>query len=176
MPDLATRPTTPDSAHRGWRVAASRAVHPSVERSVPLVETIAAGLAAVSAPWELTGEVSVERSYQLLLSTERYDAWLIHWPAGAGLDAHDHGGSAGAFAVVSGTLDEERIAPDGALTHRRVGAGEAVSFDAAAIHAVTNRDRRGATSVHVYSPPLGAMTFYGRDADGHPVVVAGPPS
>ncbi len=59
-------------------------------------------------PWELTGETSpTERTYELLLATESYDAWLIHWPVGTGLEAHDHGGSTGAFAVVSGVLDED---------------------------------------------------------------------
>ena len=85
---------------------------------------IAAGLAAVSIPWEMaTGTTPTERCYELLLSTDQYDAWLIHWPTGTGLEAHDHGGSVGAFAVVSGVLDED-VRHDGVTTTRRFEAGE----------------------------------------------------
>ena len=172
MSSLASRTTIDDTTARSWRMSASRSVHPSVAcGGTPLVETIAAGLAAVTAPWELTAPVSGDRSYQLLLATELYDAWVIHWPAGTGLDAHDHGGSTGAFAVVSGELAETRHATDGTRTVRRVRAGESVAFDAAAIHAVSNDGSQGATSVHVYSPPLGAMSFYEAGTDGRPTVV-----
>ncbi len=99
----------PLSPPRTWAHASSRAVHPSSHAGdEPLVRVIAAGLAAVSMPWELTsGTVPTERCYELLLSTDSYDAWLIHWPPGTGIEAHDHGGSTGAFAVVSGVLDED---------------------------------------------------------------------
>ncbi len=117
-------------------------------------------------PWELSGEtISTERSYELLLATDVYDVWLIHWPAGTGLDAHDHGGSTGAFAVVSGVLDED-VDRDGTTFTRRLGAGETVSFDGDHVHAVVNRGAVGATSVHVYSPPLSSMSFYRGSTDG----------
>ncbi|MET0910024.1 MAG: cysteine dioxygenase family protein [Ilumatobacteraceae bacterium] len=144
-----------------WRVASSRAVHPSAHSGEePLVAVIAAGLAAVSVPWELsTGTHPTERCYELLLATDQYDAWLIHWPAGTGLDAHDHGGSTGAFAVVGGLLDED-ITVDGRTVTRRFGAGQTAAFDGDHVHAVINRADVGATSVHVYSPPLRTMSFY----------------
>lgn len=150
-----------------WRIATSRAIHPSTcDAGEPLIAVIARGLAAASAPWELTtGTVPDERCYELLLSTPRYDAWLIHWPAGTGLDAHDHGRSAGAFAVVSGTLDEETT--DGGVTStRRVHEGGTIWFEADHVHAVVNRGDVGATSVHVYSPPLRTMGFYRSEGSG----------
>ena len=65
---------------------------------------------SVALPWELaTGEQPAERQFQLLIATDVYDAWLVHWPVGTGLDLHDHGGSAGAFAVVAGDLDEDVV-------------------------------------------------------------------
>ena len=77
---------------------------------MPLVSAIAEGLAAVAVPWEMaTGESPDERQYELILSTQSYDAWLIHWPAGSSVGAHDHGGSAGTFAVVSGVLEEQTV-------------------------------------------------------------------
>ena len=104
-----------------------------------------------------------------MLSTEQYDAWLIHWPTGTGLDAHDHGGSIGAFAVVSGVLDED-VHVDGVDHTRRLRAGESVTFAGDHVHAVINRGETGATSVHVYSPPLRSMSFYsGSPASGRTV-------
>jgi predicted metal-dependent enzyme (double-stranded beta helix superfamily) len=160
-----TTPAAP-AAPDPWRVAGSRALHPSgCDGSASLVAVIAEGLAAVAAPWELgAGESPDQRQHQLLLATEAYDAWLIHWPPGTGLGAHDHGGSAGAFAVVSGSLEERTIAGRGTRV-RRVTAGRSVSFDAGHVHAVANPSDVAATSVHVYSPPLRAMGFY-READG----------
>ena len=147
-----------------WRVAGARAVHPSgCDGDEPLVQAIAEGLAAVAVPWELaTGTCPDDRRYELILATASYDVWLIHWPAGTGIEAHDHGGSVGAFAVVSGAL-EERILVDGVDVRRRVAAGESVCFGGDHVHAVANPDSTGATSVHVYSPPLRSMGFYRAD-------------
>jgi len=160
-----TDTTTTDSDP--WGRVSSRAVHPSSHSGEePLVSVIAAGLAEVSMPWEMTGHTSsTERSYELLLATESYDAWLIHWPAGTGLEAHDHGGSIGAFAVVSGVLDED-VERDGETVTRRVGVGQSIAFGGDHVHAVVNRGTTGATSVHVYSPPLSSMSFYRESADG----------
>ena len=150
-----------------WRSAASRAIHPSIcDGAEPLIASIARGLAAASAPWpDLAAEQSADRRYELLLTTDAYDAWLIHWPAGTGLDAHDHGGSVGAFSVVDGTLDEDTISAERTRT-RRLSAGDTVRFGAHDVHAVVNRTRASATSVHVYSPPLRTMSFYEPDTDG----------
>jgi mannose-6-phosphate isomerase-like protein (cupin superfamily) len=158
-----TTTTEPDP----WGRVSSRAVHPSSHSGEePLVSVIAAGLAAVSMPWELTSETSTtERTYELLLATDTYDAWLIHWPVGTGLEAHDHGGSTGAFAVVSGVLDED-VERDGETVTRRVRAGQSIAFGGDHVHAVVNRGATGATSVHVYSPPLSSMSFYRESADG----------
>lgn len=101
----------PDSDTGGWQRAAQRAVHPSI-RPVgdDVLSAIAAGLAAVTVPWELDhGDEPSGRRYQRVLATPAYDAWVIYWPTGELLDLHDHGGSAGAFSVVSGTLDEATV-------------------------------------------------------------------
>ena len=157
-------PATSPAAANAWRALSSRAVHPSrCAGAQPQVAAIADGLAAVAVPWELaTGQSPDERQFELILSTESYDAWLIHWPAGSGLDAHDHGGSAGAFAVVSGVLEEHTVVDSVDVT-RRVEAGQSVSFDGAHVHAVRNRADAAATSVHVYAPPLRSMGFYRAD-------------
>ena len=87
-----------------WTRAAQRALHPSNRQvGADVLSAIAAGLAAVTVPWELgDAEVPTERRYQRILATPAYEAWVICWPVGGSLDLHDHGGSAGAFTVVSG--------------------------------------------------------------------------
>jgi quercetin dioxygenase-like cupin family protein len=121
---------------------------------------IAAGLAEVSSPSDLRpGGTTSERQYERILATDTYEAWLIHWPAGTGLDLHDHGDSGGAFAVVDGELDETTIDGDRARV-RRVPAGSHSSFGAGQVHGVANTGQRPAISVHVYSPPLESMNFY----------------
>jgi len=161
-----------------WRRAASVAAHPS-SQSIDdgMLASIASGLAQVTVPWELrTGEVPAERRYERVLSTVAYDAWVIYWPAGIELDLHDHGGSSGAFSVVGGQLEEGSVV-DGRHQWRQLVAGETVAFGPDHVHAVANRTTRPATSLHVYSPPLAAMAFYGTEADGELRIVddeAGP--
>lgn len=141
---------------------APSSVHPDVE----LVTTIASGLASVTDAWDPVPPSPDERRFRLVLATERYDAWVIHWPPGTGLDAHDHGGSVGAFVVISGALDEDRLGTDTPSERRRIVPGMAVSLDVDHVHAMTNRGDVGATSVHVYSPPLRTMRFYRPDEGG----------
>ncbi len=145
-----------------WRTAAARAIHPSSSGSIGqgVLATLAAGLAHLAVPWELGSDtVPAERRYARLLSTPAFEAWLICWPQGASLELHDHGPSAGALAVVAGTLEETFVGRTGPRT-RRVGAAQVLSFGRGHVHDVANRERVPATSVHVYSPPLSTMTFY----------------
>ena len=173
---MTTHATLPDAAVDvgvdSWERAAQRAMHPpSRPVGADVLEAIAAGLAAVTVPWELRnaetgdGGVPTERQYSRVLSTPAYEAWVICWPSGGSLDLHDHGGSSGAFSIVSGELDEATI-EDGATIVRRHGPGATTGFGASHIHAVANRGTAMATSVHVYSPPLGSMSFYEADQRG----------
>ncbi len=137
-----------------------------------VLRAIASGLAAVTPSWEVrTGDVPQERQYERLLSTPVYEAWVICWPAGTALDLHDHGGSAGAFTVVAGQLDETTIDDDGELSVHRYEFGETATFGPKLVHGVQNCGALLATSVHVYSPPLDVMNYYGPDASSCSVVV-----
>lgn len=162
-----------DTGRDGWKRAAQRALHPSdATVGIDILSAIASGLAAVTVPWELAdGEQSSERRYQRVLATSVYEAWVICWPSGGSLDLHDHGGSAGAFSVVSGQLDEAAI-EGGATVVRTYSAGETAGFGASRVHAVANRGSAVATSVHVYSPPLSSMVYYESDEAGGLVPVA----
>ena len=171
-----TPPSTESST--GWRHACVRALHPAFAPDGDLLTAIAEGLAAVTMPWELSaGGAPAGRSYERLLATASYDAWLIGWPPGSSLELHDHGTSAGAFAVVSGVLTEEAVV-SGRSVSTAVPAGRSVSFAAGAVHGVANLHGTCATSVHVYAPPLSTMGFYRIDPEGlvHPVTRASPAS
>jgi hypothetical protein len=163
----------PDSDSGSWQRAAQRALHPSVRPvGEDVLSAIAAGLAAVTVPWELGhGDEPSGRRYERVLATPAYDAWVIHWPTGELLDLHDHGGSAGAFSVVSGELDEASF-ESGATVVRTFAHGQTSGFGASRVHAVANRGATVATSVHVYSPPLSSMVYYEHDSDGALIAVS----
>ncbi|OBA57491.1 cysteine dioxygenase [Mycobacterium sp. 1100029.7] len=104
------------------------------------------------------------------------DVWLISWVPGHATELHDHGGSLGALTVVSGSLNEFRW--DGrSLRRRRLDAGDQAGFPLGWVHDVVWAPRpvrssisqsgapvRGPVaptlSVHAYSPPLSAMSYY----------------
>lgn len=98
---------------------------------------------------------------------EELDIWLISWVPGHHTELHDHGGSLGALTVVSGSLTEFRW--DGrALRRRRLDAGDQAGFPLGWVHDVVWAPRpvpvsgpaRPSLSVHAYSPPLTAMSYY----------------
>lgn len=99
------------------------------------------------------------RWYSRLRGDDFVDVWLISWATEQSAELHDHGGSIGALTVVSGALAEERWTSDG-LRRRRFGAGRSVGFGLGHVHEVVNPLSAPAVSVHAYSPPLTAMSYY----------------
>jgi hypothetical protein len=103
---------------------------------------------------------------------EELDIWLISWVPGHATELHDHGGSLGALTVLSGSLNEFRWDGRG-LRRRRLDAGDQAGFPLGWVHDVvwaprpvpgpasTSKGRVQPTlSVHAYSPPLTAMSYY----------------
>ena len=122
-----------------------------------------------------------QRWHQRLYRDRRVDLWLISWLPSQGTQLHDHGGSAGAFTVLSGELSEAiyqpGVAPRGwsaaprpaggpALVERRRISGSGVGFGPRYVHDVRNLSQAPAASVHAYSPPLSSMGFYDLDEAG----------
>jgi predicted metal-dependent enzyme (double-stranded beta helix superfamily) len=101
------------------------------------------------------------RWYQRLAHDDEHEVWLLSWLPGQGTGFHDHGASAGAFAVAIGELTE-RSAPGG----RPAAAGRALrrwatrSFGPDYVHDVSNESAKPAVSIHAYSPPLVSMRRY----------------
>lgn len=121
---------------------------------------------------------AAERWCTRLHTDDTVDVWLISWVPDRSTELHDHAGSLGALTVLSGSLDEYRWA-GGGLRRRRLNAGDQASFPLGWVHDVTHApvDTRddsptdaptrvpsiapGPTlSVHAYSPPLTAMSYY----------------
>jgi len=101
------------------------------------------------------------RWYLPLHRSNSCDVWLLAWEQGQDTDWHDHGGSSGSFAVAEGSLLEQYRVPSGRrLSSRRLDAGQAVAFGPAHVHDVAHGGAGSAISIHAYSPPLLAMTYY----------------
>jgi hypothetical protein len=116
--------------------------------------------------WPRVRRDTGERWYEPLLEEPGFEAWLLGWPVGQGIELHDHGSSSGALIVVEGTLLEtyveasDWLRPGARLRHRRLPEGASVAFGPEHIHDVVNGGARQALSIHVYSPRLRSMTFY----------------
>ena len=116
--------------------------------------------------WPRVQRETGSRWYSRLLIEDDFEAWLLGWPIGEGIELHDHGRSSGALIVVEGALHEtslrasDWVRPGARLHHRRLPEGSLVSFGPDHIHDVVNCGARRALSIHVYSPRLRTMTFY----------------
>jgi predicted metal-dependent enzyme (double-stranded beta helix superfamily) len=135
---------------------------------------IAAHYAAAPHLWPLAPRFNpVDRWYHRLAEAADHEVWLLTWLPGQGTELHDHGGSAGAFQVVSGSLTEDTVVDGAALggrppriVARELGEGAGRRFGTRHIHRITNRSGRPAVSVHVYGPALRTMTRYRIGAAG----------
>ena len=116
------------------------------------------------------GPPTDERWFTRLHGDDELDVWLISWVPERSTELHDHGGSLGAVTVVSGALVETRW-DGGALRRRRLTAGDQAGFPLGWVHDVVwapadqvpqrERIHTPTLSVHAYSPPLTAMSYYG---------------
>jgi predicted metal-dependent enzyme (double-stranded beta helix superfamily) len=142
--------------------------------SGPELQAFVAELADRPELWiQLVKHDSTQRLYEELLSDNHLTAWLICWMDGHDTGFHDHDGSAGAAAVVSGAVREERLVIDGPPRKRTCAVGDVFHFSPADIHRVRHAGTDPAVTLHVYSPPLERMGAYLVDDDGvlarHPV-------
>lgn len=109
---------------------------------------------------------STQRVYEELLSDDHLTAWLICWMNDHDTGFHDHDVSAGAVAVLSGAVREERLTIDGPPRDRTFAAGASFHFSPADIHRVRHAGADPAVTLHVYSPPLERMGTYMVGDDG----------
>ena len=123
---------------------------------------VARAYAATPEDWPFAPRFDpVDRWYSRLAIEPGYEVWVLTWLPGQQTDLHDHGSSAGAFAVVSGELTEATIGGTGVeLREVVLASGEVRRFGPRHIHRIVNAGRSPAVSVHVYGPALRAMTRY----------------
>lgn len=140
--------------------------------SAPELESFVRELAERPELWiDLIRHDASQRVYEELLSDAHITAWLICWMDDQDTGFHDHDVSAGAVAVVSGNVREERLTIGGDRSEigqrgRKFAAGDAFHFSAADIHRVRHGGSDPAVTLHVYSPPLARMGAYTIGADG----------
>jgi rhodanese-related sulfurtransferase/predicted metal-dependent enzyme (double-stranded beta helix superfamily) len=157
---------------QGWGVSPQRqqaivdtlrGLVPSTGRLSPAqLRAITAALATCPQLWaDLVVRDADVRWYLPLHRSNACDVWLLAWERGQDTDWHDHGGSSGSFTVAEGSLIERYRVPSGRrLSRRRLRATEAVAFGPGHVHDVAHGGDASATSIHAYSPPLVAMTYY----------------
>ena len=121
-----------------------------------LTRTVADEVRAGRHPVQIDPE---RRWYRLLRTDDWVDVWLISWATEQVAELHDHAGSIGALTVVSESLIEHRWTHDG-LRARRLRNGRSATFPLGHVHDVVNVAPAPAVSVHAYSPPLTAMSYY----------------
>lgn len=157
-PVRASRPVVARS--RRGAVSALRPAGPTPYQLDDL-RNLTRGIAAeVRAGWH---EVMIDpdrRWYRLLRSDGFCDVWLISWATEQVAVLHDHAGSLGAMTVVSGALTERRWTGVGGLRTRTLRSGRGAGFALGHVHDVANLSVEPAVSVHAYSPPLSAMSYY----------------
>src|SRR5215813_1006278 len=168
----AERPDVGTGLKQGWGVSPERqqaivdTLHGLVPRAGRLspaqLRAVTVKIAARPEFWaDLVVRDPDVRWYLPLHRSNACDVWLLAWERGQDTDWHDHGGSSGSFAVAEGRLTEQYRAPSGRrMVRRRLQAQEAVAFGPAHVHDVAHGEGGSATSIHAYSPPLVAMTYY----------------
>jgi predicted metal-dependent enzyme (double-stranded beta helix superfamily) len=135
--------------------------------SAPELEDFVSELADRPELWiDLVKHDRTQRVYEELLSDEHLTAWLICWMDDQDTGFHDHDVSAGAVAVVSGAVREERLCVEGPPARRSCAAGDSFHFAPADIHRVRHAGSDPAVTLHVYSPPLLRMGAYVIGEDG----------
>jgi hypothetical protein len=110
----------------------------------------------------------------ILSADDEVDVWLISWVPDQSTELHDHAGSLGALTVLSGGLSEFRW-NGRELRRRTLTAGDQAAFPLGWVHDVVRAPGalvdassgvpEPTLSVHAYSPPLTAMSYY--EITGH---------
>jgi mannose-6-phosphate isomerase-like protein (cupin superfamily) len=149
---------------------AAGSVHSAVQPTRPAdLLAIAREYAQRPDDWPFAPRFDLRRRWYGRLAEEAdHEVWLLTWLPGQVTELHDHGGSAGAFVVVSGALTEQTVRRQAgwggrALVDAVMPAGAQRPFGAHHIHRIVNAGAVPAVSVHVYGPALRAMTRYRLD-------------
>jgi hypothetical protein len=171
---MSLRPTLPAACGPGGPAVED----PAAPLLPPVPRQIARCLAGRVDLWRPLVRFTQPRYYTRIATGPDWEAWLLTWLPGQSTGLHDHGGSAGAYAVVAGLVEEDLpvsrqpgAAAGTQVTTRRYRAGQIRAFGTEYVHDVAARSGRRAVTLHVYAPRLTRMTRY-RLTDGGLVVTA----
>lgn len=95
-----------------------------------------------------------------------WEMLILCWLPGHTTVIHDHGGSWGGTAVLSGSIHEQTFSWRGAgkklvkRLDRTLPAPRLTMETLETIHQVSNRSNEPAVSLHIYSPPLCVLNSY----------------
>jgi len=157
---LPTSPATDAVTRRTGAAGLAAALAAAAPHWLHLVEYRAAGRWTHLLPTADAADVLDDSLHDELA---RAQVWLLSWLPDQGTPLHDHGTSAGAFAVVQGTVTE-RVVVAGRDTVRDSAAdltvGRVRHFGPHYVHQVSNARTEPAVSVHVYTPGLAWMNTY----------------
>lgn len=127
------------------------------------LESVVTAVAGDRRLWEdLVGpEPPTARRRIRMHRADNFEVLLIVWSPFEPADWHDHGGASGGYAVVEGELYERYRSGNGSdVESRFLPAGVSGSFGPDHLHYVVPTSGATAVSVHAYSPPLTALTYY----------------
>ncbi len=105
------------------------------------------------------------RHYVSIYRDDYVDVWLLCWTPENDTGWHDHDISAGAVAVVAGTLKECNPRIGGPHVETSVSAGTSFCFGPEHIHRLVGSANQS-VSIHAYSPPLWRLGQYSIDEGG----------
>jgi rhodanese-related sulfurtransferase len=129
---------------------------------------VTAAVAARRQLWEdLVVEDAEQRWYLPVHRSRTCDVWILGWLPAQDTDWHDHGGSSGSLCVADGALLEQlRTVGGHRVRTRQLQVSDRAVFGPAHVHNVSHCGDAPAVSIHAYSPPLVAMTYYELTAGG----------
>lgn len=109
------------------------------------------------------GESGYRRN--LVRRTDSYEMLVLCWAPGQRSPIHDHAQSTCGVRVVAGEATETRFEHDARgflhpVAMERFAEGSAAGSQDADIHEIANTTDDNLVTLHVYSPPLGAMRTY----------------
>lgn len=139
---------------------------PATAEDVPDIDVLAERLRRSPLPLRrLRRKIRFRRdgySRRVLFRNDACELVLACWLPGQASAIHDHGGAFGAVRVIRGTLCETEFAWRGNLLRpirrTRCVEGDVTIERPETIHRVENTSTEGAVTLHLYTPPIRAMT------------------
>lgn len=124
------------------------------------LEWLVKDIAASPSVWAHLVQYTEPRLRMTLVGVPGIATWLMTWAPGQGSGLHDHGGSAGAFVVVRGSIRQDVVDDQGQVHTGSYQVGQVSSFKRDVVHELRNEGSEGAVTIHAFRPELIGLTSY----------------